>query len=145
MRLILDTVVLVRGLMGPKGAQGQLLFDRTDQYVWIASPDIVLEYLDVLSRTELQHRFSRMGTRHKEVLMRQIASATLVHPDETPRICRDPHDDMFLAAAVAGGANAIVSEDRDLLSLVTYEEITICTAQSMIAVLNERSDWSVSS
>lgn len=140
MRLVVDTVVLVRGLMGPQGVQGQLLFDRSDEYVWIASPDIIQEYLDVLSRPELQHRFNRMGTRHSDVLMKQIADATLVHPDETPRICRDPNDDMFLAAALTGSADAIVSEDKDLLSLGVHEGMTICTAQTMIAVLAGRDE-----
>lgn len=135
MKLVLDTVVLVRGLVGSQGAQGQLLFDRSDEYVWIASRLIGNEYMDILSRPELQRRFSRMRTRYQDILMRQIAAATLVHPVETPRICRDPHDDMFLAAALAGGADAVVSEDKDLRSLGVYEGLSIGTAQTMIAVL----------
>lgn len=140
MKLVLDTVVLVRGLVGSQGAQGQLLFDRSDEYVWIASRHIVQECMDVLSRPELQRRFSRMGTHHQDILMRQIAAATLVHPVETPRICRDPHDDMYLAAALAGGADANVSEDKDLRSLGMYEGLSIGTAQTMIAVLAGRDE-----
>lgn len=136
MRLVLDTVVLVRGLMGPQGPQGQLIFDRGDEYFWITSSDIVYEYLDVLSRPELQRRFQRMGTRRRDIMLTKIADSTRVQPDVIPRVCRDPHDDKFLAAAVAGAVDYVVSEDLDLLSLGAYEGIPICSTQTMIAILS---------
>ena len=42
-------------------------------------------------------------------------------------ISRDPDDDKFLALAAIGQADAIISGDRDLLELVTYEGIPILT------------------
>lgn len=138
MRLVLDTVVLVRGLMGPKGPQGQLIFDLGEDYVWITSAEVVDEYLDVLFRRELQRRFLQMGTRRRDIILSKIADSSRVHLDEIPRVCRDPHDDMFLATAVAGAVDYIVSEDLDLLSLGAYEGIHICTTQTMIAILAER-------
>ncbi len=47
---------------------------------------------------------------------------------------------MFLAAALAGGADAVVSEDKDLRSLGVYEGLSIGTAQTMIAVLAGRDE-----
>lgn len=42
--------------------------------------------------------------------------------------CRDPSDIPFLQLAVAGEADALVTEDRDLLSLVPVLGIPILTA-----------------
>lgn len=42
-------------------------------------------------------------------------------------ISRDPGDDKFLALAVTGQADAIISGDRDLLELGTHEGIPIFT------------------
>lgn len=138
MNLFLDTVVLVRALMGPMGPQGRLEFDPARDFAWIASPDIVSEYQDVLSRPQLQQCFGQLADRGMVRLTERLARATIVVQTAVPRVCRDPHDDMFLSAALAGGADAIVSEDRDLLSLEVYEGIAIRTAQEMIIVLTER-------
>ena len=43
---------------------------------------------------------------------------------------------LFLAAALAGAADFIVSEDLDLLSLGEYEGIRICDTQTIIDVLS---------
>lgn len=42
---------------------------------------------------------------------------TLVVPAVIGRLCRDPDDDMFLAAALAGDADWLVTVDRQLLSV----------------------------
>jgi putative PIN family toxin of toxin-antitoxin system len=39
--------------------------------------------------------------------------------------CRDPDDDKFLHAALAGGASVLVSGDRDLLALGRFDHIPI--------------------
>ena len=127
-------------LWAPMGPQGRLVFDPALDFEWIASPDIVSEYQDVLSHPQLQRRFRQLADRGMVRLTERLARATIIVPTTVPRVCRDPHDDMFLSAALAGGADAIVSEDRDLLSLKTYEGITICTAQTMIAVLARREE-----
>ena len=48
---------------------------------------------------------------------------------------RDPKDDMIIACAVAAQADYIVSRDRDLLDLGTYQEIQIVTPEAFIQYL----------
>ena len=50
----------------------------------------------------------------------------VIEPAELPReVCRDRDDDAVLGTAVAGGCDLIVTGDRDLLDLETYEKISI--------------------
>jgi predicted nucleic acid-binding protein len=48
---------------------------------------------------------------------------------------RDPNDDMILACAVGASASHAVTRDDDLLSLDTYEGITIITPEAFLMLL----------
>ena len=52
-------------------------------------------------------------------------------------ISRDADDDKFLALAVTGQADAIISGDRDLLDLVSHEGISIFTPAQFLHRLRE--------
>ena len=136
MRVVLDTVILVRGLINPSSLWGRIVFDRARSFRWVVSDDIVAEYLDVLNRPELTRKYRAAESRNLAAITAQIATAVVVVPATTPTVCRDPEDDKFLAAAMAGNAQFIVSEDRDLLDLYSYEGIHIVTAETFLRVLD---------
>lgn len=50
-------------------------------------------------------------------------------------VCRDPGDDVVLAAAVEGRAGAIVTGDADLLTLREHTGITIVTPRAFLALI----------
>jgi predicted nucleic acid-binding protein len=52
-------------------------------------------------------------------------------------VVRDPNDDMVVACAVKGEAQHIVTRDKDLLSLVTYEDIAMVTPERYRHMLRE--------
>ena len=137
MRVNFDTVVLVRGLLNPHGSAGTLLFDETARYEWVVSPEIVEEYLQVLSRPRIASKFRSFKSRNLHVVLAQIATATLVHPEHIPAICRDPADDKFLAAATISNADFIVTADNDLLVLGSHEEITICAPEAFLQFVRQ--------
>jgi putative PIN family toxin of toxin-antitoxin system len=140
MRAVLDTVILVRSLLDPFGWSGTIVFDRTYTYEAIVSPDIAVEYLDVLNRPALRRRFRASGTRNLDAVLSFINRASVVRPSQVVRICRDPEDDKFLAAAIAGGATYIVSEDLDLLELGSYDGIGIIPARAFLRILDQSDD-----
>lgn len=137
MKLALDTVVLGRAHVGPVGPLGRLAFDSDLDLEWIASPEVVHEDEDGLHRAEPQRHFRRLADRTLEGLAEPLDRATLVHPDETPRVCRDPNDAMILAAASTGGAHALDPGDKDLRSRGVYEGMRTCTTQTTIDLLGE--------
>lgn len=136
MRVVFDTVVLVRGLIDPFSWSGKLLFERSDVYEWVASPEIVTEYLEVLNRPRHSNRFKSREQRDLNAVLALISAAVIVHPVALPSVCRDPSDDKFLAAAETGTAEFIVSEDNDLLSLIEYKGVRICTAEVVLQELD---------
>jgi uncharacterized protein len=137
MRIVIDTVVLVRGLINPKSYCGRLVFDHFDEYKLVVSSETIAEYLSVIQRPELQRKYRESSTRSIDVVVDKIASATIVEPVDVPRVCRDPSDDKFLAAALVGNAEFIVSEDRDLLDLGSHEGIEICTVEAFLRQLGQ--------
>jgi len=60
---------------------------------------------------------------------------TLVEPTHRIDASRDPDDNRVLEAAIAGEADYIVTGDRDLLELGSYEGIRIVTPAEFVALL----------
>jgi putative PIN family toxin of toxin-antitoxin system len=62
------------------------------------------------------------------MLLQRVASIVeIVEVLQTVRASRDLEDDKFLEAAVNGGANVLVTGDRDLLDLNPFRGIAIVT------------------
>ena len=56
-------------------------------------------------------------------------------PGRKVRICRDPNDDMLIEAALTGGANYVVTGDKDLLVLKAFETVRFVTPSAFLARL----------
>ena len=136
MRAVLDTVIFVRALINPKGRWGRLLFEHSDKYVIVLSPEIVKETVEVIHRSSLHKRFPEMSepTRIDSVLSK-LEEAEVVEPTGRVSICRDPTDNKFFECAIAGGADYIVSEDRDILDIGEYEGVRTVSASEFMEIL----------
>ncbi len=58
--------------------------------------------------------------------------STIVRPKKIEKICRDPFDDYILAAAVSGGADYLITSDKDLLVLEKYKGVVIVTPKDFM-------------
>jgi putative PIN family toxin of toxin-antitoxin system len=97
---------------------------------------LLIELLAVLQRKKFSAQLALIHTdalRLSNHYRRIAKSASL--PSQIPRICRDPMDDVVLACAHAVQADAIVSGDKDLLSLGGYGSIPILRASDAILIL----------
>jgi len=136
MRAVLDTVVFLRALINPHGRWGRLLFDLSDRYVIVLSPEIIKEVLSVLYRAELRRRFPAITEPARlELVLAILEEVEVVEPRERVSICRDPNDDKFFECALAGKADYIVSEDRDILAVGEHRGVKTVTAEEFMALL----------
>jgi uncharacterized protein len=138
-RVVFDTVILVRGLINPFSPCGRLVFDHTNAYRLVVSPTIVVEYLEVIVRPQLVRKYRTIAGRDQQAILNLIARGNVVQPEDTPPVSRDPTDDKFLAAAKIGNAHFIISEDADLLDIGHYDGITIISALSFLRLLERAS------
>ena len=119
-KVVLDTSVLVSGLLG--GSSVPVLESwRREEFILVVSPEIYREYESVLKRP----KFGLPPSLVDELLSFVRQRSHWVEPDVELEIVRDPSDDKFVEAALSGGANTIVSSDRDLLDLKEAEGIPI--------------------
>lgn len=128
MRAIIDTNVLLSGLLwhGPPHTLLDRVRDGT--VTLISSPALLAELSDVLARPKFDLILKRSNTSHERSLAEIQALAEVITPQDLPTpICRDPDDDQILALALAAQADLIVSGDKDLLDLHSFQNIPILT------------------
>ena len=120
-RVVFDTNILVSALVFP-GGQGEAalrrIIDETDQLV--LSRPIIDELLDVLAR-----KFARDAEELSHVAVFATELAVVVSPKRRLRVVKDDPDNRILECAVAGRAEIIVTGDKALLALKTYEKVRI--------------------
>jgi uncharacterized protein len=131
-----DTEVLVSALIQPRGTIGDILRAlRNGRFTIIYSTDMIVEVIDVLGRPKIQSKY-HIQPDDITVLINLIRlRGELVAPKQKVTACRDPKDNKFLEAAVAGIADAVVTGDDDLLVLNHYEGIDILRPAELIARL----------
>lgn len=121
MRVVLDSSVLIAAAISRAGVCADLLEDLLTHHELVISDFI----LDELGR-KLEQKFG-FPARETQQLRRFLASVALkVVPAELPReACRDPMDIPVLGTAVAAGAALLVSVDKDLLAIGTYQGVAV--------------------
>jgi putative PIN family toxin of toxin-antitoxin system len=99
----------------------------------ILSRDVEDEYREVIFRPKFD-RFVSVA-RRQHILDIVIVAGERFEPTEPVRECRDPKDDKYLALAVAGKADFIVSSDaRHLLPMHPWRGISILSPLDFLAL-----------
>ncbi len=136
MRAVVDTGVLVSGLIRRQGTTGDVLrFLRDGRFSIIYSTDILVEFVEVMGRPYFRVKYHVEADDITALLNLVRLRGELVVPNRYFTACRDPKDDKFLEAAVAGEADCIVSGDDDLLTLSPFEGIPILRPAEFLARL----------
>jgi len=134
-RLVLDTNVLVSGLISDKGAPA-ILFDAwfEGRFSLITSPDQLSELERVLNYDRIR---SRLGPGQAEVFLQSLeVLAERVDAARGIKASRDPDDNLIIGTAVSGMANLLVTGDKsDLLSLGKFQGIRIVSARQAVEIL----------
>ncbi|HEX8243388.1 MAG TPA: putative toxin-antitoxin system toxin component, PIN family [Longimicrobium sp.] len=109
MRIVLDTNVLVSGLLSPNGPPGRILDLVLAGKVNVVFDDrIIAEYRDVLARPKL-----RISRREAEYVIDRIEDEGVLTPAPPLSLkLPDPKDQPFVEVAVAGAAEVLVTGNQ---------------------------------
>ncbi len=135
LRVVLDTVVFVRALINPKSRAGRILSEYSDCYQLIVSKPTVQELLEVIHRPELTRKYHSLAQLDVKRVLDLVSKAEAVNPGTLPEVVRDPKDNVFVATALAGKADYLVSEDQDLLVLGETLGFSIVNTKAFIELL----------
>lgn len=135
MRVILDTNILLSGLISPRGVPALLIEAWLDRRFTLVSHALQLEEIRDVSRREKIRAFIRPAEAGR--LVNQIALIADI-PENLPHVRRspDPRDDFLLALCEAGGVDWLVTGDKaDLLALGRHGPAGIVTASALAVQL----------
>ena len=106
MRIVLDTNVLVSGLLNPYGAPGQIVrMTAAGELTLCFDARILCEYREVLLRPRFPFRKEQV-----DVLLNQLRTAgEPVAARPLDEVLPDPDDAAFLEVAIAAGAEYLVT------------------------------------
>ncbi len=139
-RIVLDTNILVSGLISGEGPPGQVLAAVKNPGITLITSRFQIDELrDVLARDRLQPYIRREEA--GDLLYHLDAVAVVVGELPEVSLSADPDDNPILATAIAGDADLIVSGDRgDMLALGTAQGIPIVTAREASGRLRARTE-----
>ncbi len=128
MRLVLDTNVLISGLVFGGKPDAILRMASRGQFTLILSDEILFELEEVLLE-----KFSWHPARIASTVEELGRKAQIVSPDFSLTDCADPDDNRILEAALEAQAHCIVSGDkRHLLRMKAFREIEIITVSDFL-------------
>ncbi len=128
MRLVLDTNIIISGLLWGGTPRQLLELGRDGQATLFTSSMLLNELIDVLERKKFASILSSQSITPTFLMQRYGMLAKLVKPLPIERTVRDIDDDIVLATALAAKADIIATGDHDLLVLHPWQGIRILNA-----------------
>ena len=124
MRAVLDTNVLISSVISTGVPHEIVIKGVSSEYQIVVSVATLTEFRDTLLKYPEKFHMDEEDVQQEVETIRYFAE--FVDPDEEITAVKDdPDDDKFLEAAVAGNVDYIVSGDRHLLDLDSFQGIEI--------------------
>lgn len=137
MRVVLDTNVIISGLIRPENSPG-LILDHWQQRSFIAalSQDSHRELNSVMTRPEVE-RYFRRSPEWIDRFTRDLREfAVYVTPAPVNVVPTDPPDNLIVGTAIAAECNYLVSGNRHILELGSYQGVQMITPHQFLLVLH---------
>jgi putative PIN family toxin of toxin-antitoxin system len=135
-RVVIDTNVFISAAFLPHSLPGQIISRvREGKILWVASPEIIEEITRVLLSPRVRKRHGLTGKQVSKILAGLIQGAEITPGIVRVKASRDPEDNKFLACAVEGQADYIVSGDKDLTDLKSYQGIPIVPPAILLKIM----------
>jgi putative PIN family toxin of toxin-antitoxin system len=129
-RVVFDTSTLVSAALRVHSIPARALAKALEEYQLCSSKATLQELQTVLLRPKFDRYLARPEREAFVALMNRVTVLWTVQ--EQVSDCRDPHDNKFLALAIACQAERLISSDEDLLILNPYRGIPIVRPQDFL-------------
>ena len=129
-KYVLDTNIIVSALLFRNSQHRRALDKARHLGSILMSQSIWQEIQEVLVRPKFERYIASI---ERDLFLIWLSkSVTFIDINKTIIACRDPKDNKFLELAVNGNAQLIISGDRDLLDLHSFEGISIVTVKQFL-------------
>ena len=135
LRVVIDTNVLVSALLF-SGRTGMLRdLWKSGRIIPMVSKETFAEFRRVISYPKFKLSQREIRSILNEEILPFVEAVEI--SGQVTGICRDPHDDMFLAVAVCGSAQYLITGDQDLLVLKNYSKTQIVTVAEFLSLAGD--------
>jgi|SRR3989344_1301073 len=137
-RAVVDTNVLISALISKKPSPPLNIYNllKSEDFLLITSPNILKELEEVINRPTVIKLHKRTQKQIEEIL-EDITETSYIVPGliSVDVVKKDPTDNMFIAAALEGKADFIISGDKPLLNLKEFHGIKILSPRDFVTTL----------
>ena len=125
MKIVIDTnIVISAAFFG--GIPRKVIQAAVEEKIIVcANSSIVDEYKEIKDEMLLLKK----GKLRDDIFDTYLEKIRMFKPVAVVNICRDPDDNKFIACAIDAKAIYVVSGDKDLLAVESYDEVKIVTAK----------------
>ena len=140
-RAILDTNVIVSGILTPKSVPATILkIGLEGKFKLVISPQVIEEIERVIryERVIALMRRHKLTCREVDDFMQKLKRVAMVTPGEleVTAVPSDPGDDMVLSCALEGKADFVVSGDHHLTDLKSFQGVSIVNPQKFLQLFS---------
>jgi len=130
-RVVIDTSVSISAALLGDSVPARARNHVVNHGKLIGTDATVREFVDKLLSSKFDPYVSRAA---RQTLVRTfLPIVEIVQSTQVITVCRDPHDDKFLEAAVNGRADVIITGDKDLLTLNPFAGVLILSPSDYLA------------
>ncbi|MFH1649921.1 MAG: putative toxin-antitoxin system toxin component, PIN family [Candidatus Woesearchaeota archaeon] len=139
MKVVLDTNVLVSGTYWIGDSFRILELIDGGKLTLVLSNPIIQEYNRIISSNEIVEKIENKNLLVFKIVQSVIQKAKIVDPKERINFVKDdPDDNKILECAKAGKADFIVSQDKHLLKLQSFEGIRILKPSEFLGIKEKK-------
>lgn len=129
-RVLIDTNIFISYLLTAPGTGGTVtrLVEAAflAEFTLLLPEELLVELCEKLRTSrKLSQRITDDEAQRLIALLRQVAIVLPTITEPIPPVVRDSKDDYLIAQALLGGADLLISRDKDLLSLARVAHVEI--------------------
>ena len=138
MKVVLDTNVIISGLLHPSSVPAQILKLIQSQEIQAAmSPQTQAELARVLSYPKIQKVLELTAEEANQLVGQITYNCQLVQPTiSVSAVAEDEADNRYLEVAVSAEARYLVTGDQHLLKLERYQGMEIVSPATFLATVS---------